>query len=136
MFPLYLNVGWQYDFTWEGWIGDVFPDKNEYYNRLVTENENVAFIGQMMAISGNKAGVTNTPVIGSADVITLTDVYNAMNVISEEDGKITVSLDFIRQKDGESKNITYTFETEDRGIRSDCLTITGGTFLSDVINGN
>ena len=90
----------------------------------------------MVAPSGDKAGVTNTPVIGSADVITLTDVYNAMNVISEEDGKITVSLDFIRREGGVSKNITYTFETEDRGIKSDCLTITGGTFLSDVINGN
>lgn len=136
MFPLYLNVDWQYGFTWEGWIGAVFPDKNVYYNRLVTENENVAFIDQMVAISGNNVRVTNTPVIGSADVLTLTDVYNAMNVISEEDGKITVSLDFIRREGGESKNVTYTFETEDRGIRSDCLTITGGTFLSDVINGN
>ena len=74
-----------------------------------------------------------TPAIGSADKLTVTDVYDNMKVLSQDGGKITVSLDFVREENGARKNVTYTFDMEDISRSQLYLMVTGGTFVKEVL---
>ena len=125
MFPLYMGLGWEETTSWEWALGYILPEK--YYDILITNNKNVVLIGYNVLISAANVKDKNTPVTGSVENITVTDVYNALNVISEQGDNMTVSLDFIS---GEA----YTFEMTAGQTGYMHLLINGGTFLSDVLD--
>ena len=65
--------------------------------------------------------------------MTLYDTLFAMNVIECSKDRVLLSLDFIREENGVKKNVTYTFEVR-YGVNDPyAATLTGGTFVTDVI---
>lgn len=96
------------------------------------------------ALYPDKAKITHTPAFdyGFSDYerygftdITPFDVLLAMDVIGCSDEKIIFSLDFIKEENGRSENVTYTFEViktvNEYGYEFGKLV--GGTFVTDVI---
>ncbi len=65
--------------------------------------------------------------------MSLYDTLFAMNVIECSKDRVLLSLDFIREENGVKKNVTYTFEVR-YGVNDPyTATLTGGTFVTDVI---
>ncbi len=122
-FPVYAYSGWSDDNSWEWEICKVLPE--EYYDMLITFNGRLLKAGSYVLIPSGD-GKAELPVIGSAADITLTDVYNAIKIRSDKNGKMTVSLDFSVKENGKAKTVSYTFALEDRG--SITLMTVGGTF--------
>ncbi|MBQ1846516.1 MAG: hypothetical protein II135_00795, partial [Clostridia bacterium] len=120
-FPIYAHNGWDSDNSWEWMIKSVLPE--EYYDILITFNGRVINAGSYILIKAGD-GTGAVPVIGPVNGLTLTDVYNAIKVKSNKNGKMTVSLDFNVKENGAAKTITYTFEID--GSR-----LTGGTFKEE-----
>ena len=130
MYPLYVYVGWSSISSWKWALEKMLPDG--YYDILITNNENAyPMVYRYLLLSANVKSKT-TPVIGSADNITVTDIYENMTVLEQTDEKITVSLDFIKEENGNKENKTYTF-TFENGKDKLYLMLTGGTFDSEVI---
>ena len=131
LYPLYAYVGWSSKTSWEWTLEKMLPE--EYYDIMITNNKNVVPMKYSYLLISANVDKKTTPLIGSADKITVTDVYNSMKVLSRDGDKITVSLDFVREENGKSKNVTYTFELEkNAGLY---LMLTGGTFDSEVLLG-
>ena len=131
LYPLYVYVGWSSKTSWEWTLEKMLPE--EYYDIMITNNKNVVPMKYSYLLISANVDKKTTPLIGSADKITVTDVYNSMKVLSRNSDKITVSLDFVREENGKSKNVTYTFELEkNAGLY---LMLTGGTFDSEVLLG-
>lgn len=131
LYPLYVYVGWSSLTSWEWTLEKMLPEG--YYDIMITNNKNVVPMKYSYLLISANVDKKTTPVIGSADKITATDVYNSMKVLSRDGDKITVSLDFVREENGKSKNVTYTFELEkNAGLY---LMLTGGTFDSEVLLG-
>ncbi|MBO4869059.1 MAG: hypothetical protein J5585_05055 [Clostridia bacterium] len=96
-----------------------------------------------VALYPDKAKAKHTPAFeygidfdeDSFEAILTYDVILAMNVIEYSDDRILFSLDFVKEENGESKNVTYTFEvTKTHNSDEDEYgTLTGGTFLTDLI---
>ena len=97
-----------------------------------------------VALYPSKAKVTHTPAFdyGFSDydeygftAITPSDVIYAMDVIECSDDRILFSLDFIKEENGKTEKVTYTFEViktvNENGYEFGCLV--GGTFYTDVI---
>ena len=120
-FPIYAHNGWDSDDSWECMIKGVLPE--EYYDILITFNGRVINAGSYILIKAGE-GTGAAPVIGPVNGLTLTDVYNAIKVKSNKNGKMTVSLDFNAKENGAAKTVTYTFEID--GSR-----LTGGTFKEE-----
>ncbi len=61
-----------------------------------------------------------------------------MDVIECSDDRILFSLDFIKEENGKTEKVTYTFEViktvNENGYEFGCLV--GGTFYTDVIMKN
>lgn len=130
-YPLYAYVGWSDMTSWEWTLEKMLPEG--YYDIMITNNKNVVPMKYSYLLISANVDKKTTPLIGSADKITVTDVYNSMKVLSRDGDKITVSLDFVREENGKSKNVTYTFELEkNAGLY---LMLTGGTFDSEVLLG-
>jgi hypothetical protein len=65
--------------------------------------------------------------------MTLYDTLFAMNVIECSKDRVLLSLDFIREENGVKKNVTYTFEVR-YGVNDPyAATLTGGTFVTELI---
>lgn len=129
LYPLYVYVGWSSKTSWEWTLEKMLPEG--YYDIMITNNKNVVPMKYSYLLISANVDKKTTPLIGSADKITVTDVYNSMKVMSRDGDKITVSLDFVREENGKSKNVTYTFELEKTaGLY---LMLTGGTFDSEVL---
>ena len=120
-FPIYAHAGWDSDNSWEWIIKSVLPE--EYYDILITFNGRVINTGSYILIKAGD-GTGAAPVIGPVNGLTPTDVYNAIKVKSNKNGKMTVSLDFNAKENGAAKTVTYTFEID--GSR-----LTGGTFKEE-----
>jgi hypothetical protein len=131
MYPLYVYVGWSSMSSWEWAIETILPEG--YYDIMITNNENVKPMKYRYLLHTANVKSKTTPVIGSADKLTVTDVYDNMKVLSQDSEKLTVSLDFIREENGSKKNVTYTFELEDTSPAVLYLMVTGGTFIKEVI---
>lgn len=99
-----------------------------------------------VALYQNKAKVKHTPVFEYGfeyeqygfTAITWSDVLLYMDVIECSDDRILFSLDFIKEENGKTEKVTYTFEViktvNENGYEFSCLV--GGTFYTDVIMKN
>ena len=80
---------------------------------------------RVILISPAGAKARTVPVIGAAGSIDATDVRGALRELSSSDTSITVALDFVREENGEKRNVTYTFELT---LAGKTARLTGGTF--------
>ena len=99
-----------------------------------------------VALYPNKAKVKHTPAFEYGfeyeqygfTAITWSDVLLYMDVIECSDDRILFSLDFIKEENGKTEKVTYTFEViktvNENGYEFGCLV--GGTFYTDVIMKN
>ncbi len=76
--------------------------------------------------------LTNTAKACKNGDYSIYNVEKSMKVISSGNGKMTVSLDFVRTENGKSASKTYTFEFEYIGGNA---VLTGGTFVTECIYG-
>ena len=74
--------------------------------------------------------LTNTAKACKNGDYSIYNVEKSMKVISSGNGKMTVSLDFVRTENGKSASKTYTFEFEYIGGNA---VLTGGSFVNDVL---
>lgn len=131
MYPLYAYVGWSDISSWEWKLEELLPEG--YYDIMITNNKNVIPMKYHYLLISANAKSKTTPAIGSADKLTVTDIYDNITVTSVSDEKITVSLDFVREENGARKNVTYTFDMEDISRSQLYLMVTGGTFVKEVL---
>lgn len=131
MFPLYLYVGWSDTSSWKWTIEMILPEG--YFDIMITNNKNVVPMRYAYPMITANTDTKTTPAIGSADKLTVTDIYDNITVTSVSDEKITVSLDFVREENGARKNVTYTFDMEDISRSQLYLMVTGGTFVKEVL---
>ena len=123
--PFYSN-NLDYEIHWDDYLDF---DITEYANGFYSSNGYTYSF-----IIPSAATVKNTPAFCSENEkdLSVYSVYNAMKNVSVKDGKITFSLDFVREENGKSKKVSYTFEFEYVEGKS-YIRLTGGTFLEEVL---
>ena len=93
-----------------------------------------ADLGRYIYIIPSLVRYTDVPLLCEKNELSVYNILNNLKVISKDGDSMTCSLDFIRQENGEKKNVTYTFEFEYTN-ESRYIQLTGGTFLTEVLLG-
>ena len=130
IFPSYLFD--EYTIHWEDHFDNDTISEMKKNHKAIYKLKNSAGIEWATFLIPSLVTVKNVPAFCAETELSVYNILQNMKTVSQNERKTVISLDFIREENKESKNVTYTFEFEYTD-QNNYIKLTGGTFLTKVL---